>query len=229
MLLATVVVAGSTFFYTRYARGQLDAMQGQLQEMRRSGQSATDQMWQAIGNLNWQAQSTQGALNLTRDQFRMDQRPYIWVTGNLGTPDWTAMRGSTNLATDLGQVLWTVHYTNYGRTPARELSTEKLISVGEEAYRHSFRGEDAPPAAHSAGVPMPPTKEDFVTIVSEPLRIARRDWLWITSPEYFGPNPSIKLIFRYTDAYGAHYETGVCLNRTNAGSISYCAHGNYIR
>jgi hypothetical protein len=36
---------------------QLTAMRGQLDEMKRSGATSTDQMWRAVGNINWLAQS----------------------------------------------------------------------------------------------------------------------------------------------------------------------------
>jgi len=37
--------------------GQLTVMQGQLNEMKRSGEQSTEQMWSAIGNVNWMARS----------------------------------------------------------------------------------------------------------------------------------------------------------------------------
>ncbi|MFZ2022610.1 MAG: hypothetical protein ACLPZY_00200 [Terracidiphilus sp.] len=36
---------------------QLHVMQGQLTEMKRSGEQSTEQMWSAIGNINWEARS----------------------------------------------------------------------------------------------------------------------------------------------------------------------------
>ncbi len=51
------VAAVATVIYTAAAVRQLIVMSGQLSELKRSGASATDQMWHAIGNIHWMAKT----------------------------------------------------------------------------------------------------------------------------------------------------------------------------
>ena len=55
MLEACTERTSGTRRYTIYAGGQLQVMRDTLAEMKRIGQSATEQIWQAIGNINWLA------------------------------------------------------------------------------------------------------------------------------------------------------------------------------
>jgi hypothetical protein len=50
IMVATVIYAGVPIF-------QLLAMRGTLSEMKRTSEQNTEQMWSAIGNLNWMARS----------------------------------------------------------------------------------------------------------------------------------------------------------------------------
>src|SRR5882672_2873622 len=67
---------------------QLWVMRGTLDEMKRSGKSATDQMWHAIGNINWLARTTDESLKQaghaieeSRKQSIADRRPYVTIRG----------------------------------------------------------------------------------------------------------------------------------------------------
>jgi hypothetical protein len=133
MLAATITIAISTTLYTVYAHGQLDTMQKTLAEMRRSGIAATDQMWQAVGNINWLARSMNSALSqntdamessekkakeameVTRHAFQVDQRPYIVID----TPKFT----DTFLPRIGGQIKANVRPRNIGKTPAVDART----------------------------------------------------------------------------------------------------------
>jgi len=90
----TLIIAAATVWYSVTAHRQLEAMQGQLSitnqalsDTQRSSAVATDQTWQAIGNINWLArvmdaslQQTQVALAQTHDNFVLDQRAWLGVT-----------------------------------------------------------------------------------------------------------------------------------------------------
>jgi len=61
-------------------------MEQTLSEMKRSGNTATDQLWQAIGNMNWMAHIADGSLHqaqksldTTIEQDRMDQRAWVVI------------------------------------------------------------------------------------------------------------------------------------------------------
>jgi hypothetical protein len=96
--VAAVAAAVFTGLYTHYAAAQLSAMRQTLDEMRKSGAVATDQMWQAIGNINWLARGmdgslkqaqlamrasekqSQSALDASIALSRLDRRPWIGIT-----------------------------------------------------------------------------------------------------------------------------------------------------
>ncbi|MGA9671793.1 MAG: hypothetical protein WBQ94_21455, partial [Terracidiphilus sp.] len=52
IVLAVIGIWALTIYH-----GQLVAMQEQLAEMKRGGEQSTEQMWSAIGNINWEARS----------------------------------------------------------------------------------------------------------------------------------------------------------------------------
>ena len=69
------------------------------------------------------------ALRLSRDNFRQDQRPYIWLTGDLGSPRF--IPPLVQPESIVGQVIWTFHFTNYGKTPAYNIRYQKYIKMGD--------------------------------------------------------------------------------------------------
>jgi hypothetical protein len=153
-----------------------------------------------------------------RDRFQQDQRPYLWVK-DPGTPEFV-VNPNTNPQT--GQIIWTYHFTNYGRTPAYKVITYKFIRVGKTAeFKESFGFSKA---TVGEGVPAPPNVDDFMTVVSEAgISPAKLEQLTKTDEAI-----AIRLRIEYTDAYGSRYETGVCVHRLANGATQYCREGNYI-
>jgi hypothetical protein len=96
--------------YTRYAGQQSRTMSNTLVEIRQQTEYAKESAHAATDA----ATAAQKALDMTRDKFRQDQRPYIWVT-SLGEPTFVPQAG---------QIIWTWHMTNYGRSPAYRLPIE---------------------------------------------------------------------------------------------------------
>lgn len=72
------------------------------------------------------------------------------------------------------------------------------------------------------GAPTPPGKDDFSSVVSAPMKMEKINKL-ISAGQV-----SIIVVVDYTDVSGNPYQTGICLHRTNFGSIAYCE-GNYIK
>jgi len=64
--IATVVIAVANGFYTFFALQQWHTMQNTLTEMKRSGQSAADQIWRAVDNLNWLAKEMMNANSVSK-------------------------------------------------------------------------------------------------------------------------------------------------------------------
>jgi hypothetical protein len=100
-------------------------MKQTLKEMQTSGNTSTNQLWQAIGNMNWMARTADGALqqaqestnankaqslkslNATIEQSRLEQRAWI------GIDNWVLEKFAVG-----APVVLKVRVMNRGRTPA---------------------------------------------------------------------------------------------------------------
>jgi hypothetical protein len=176
-------------------------------EMRRAASAAQDA-----------ARFAHDAVIQARDQFRQDERPYIWITNTgIGTPEFTFDKNpKTGQDLTTGQITWTYHYTNYGKTPAYDLFSYKLISIGTNSpFRESYGFSKI---KRGKGTPIPPNKDDFGTVVSDPGITPER------FKQLLGIDNAIRIRvqMQYTDAYGGQYETEICLGRLVSGSIEYC-------
>lgn len=130
LILAVVGIIALSIYHS-----QLSVMQGQLDEMKRSGQTATDQMWAATGNMNWMAKSmdrsaTQAAKSVeaSSDALRTDQRAWISIVG---------ISGNTELV--LGQSMNSgLGIANSGKTPALKLHIRDNVKTLLNGQRPNF-------------------------------------------------------------------------------------------
>jgi hypothetical protein len=162
-----------------------------------------------------QLKATQSAIDLTRTQFTKEQRPYVWQTAKT-TSSPTFHVNPKDPTT--GQVTWDWHMTNYGKTPANGVSFTQEIKLGNESYALSY-GENG----KDIGNPQAPGGDTFDTVISRPIKKSDLEKLLTMNDGI-----SIRVIIWYSDADGSIYESGICLSRTNAGSITYCKEANYI-
>ena len=180
---------------------------GQLSEMRKASRAAVDAVTQARqANLD------------ARARFQQDERPYVWTTTTgLGAPQFVPTPDKST-----GQVIWTWHFTNYGKTPAYNVRFRQYISIDGGPFVESY----GTPNDGDKGGPLPPTQDIFDTVVSKP---------GITPAEVShaigisGKGVTIKIRVTYTDSALEMYETGICLTRLNTGAIAYCREDNYIK
>jgi hypothetical protein len=89
VMIATIVYVIIAGFQLVAMNGQIEVMRGTLAETKRSGEQSTEQMWSAIGNINWMARTADESLHQAQhafdagiranmQQLRDEQRPYIW-------------------------------------------------------------------------------------------------------------------------------------------------------
>jgi hypothetical protein len=71
------------------------------------------------------AQTAQAALKTAQENFRKEQRPIVWLN-DLGTPTFIPNRKT---ADGTGQIVWSWHFTNYGRSPALHLSFDHFMRI----------------------------------------------------------------------------------------------------
>jgi hypothetical protein len=156
----------------------------------------------------------------SRKHFVKDQRPYIWLTNNLGAPDFLRPPGSTD---QKGYVAWAWHYTNYGKTPASQVTLNEGMQIGDNALSkpRTFDGPD------HVLPPLPPTKDDFSSAFFKDKVSLEEFHRLMTTEETI----VVYGHFTYTDASGKGYETGFCIYHLMLGPIAYCpdSTSNYIR
>jgi len=156
----------------------------------------------------------------SRKHFAKDQRPYIWLGNNVGSPEFWRPPRSTEPE---GYVAWAWHYTNYGKTPARDVKLNQSMQIGDNALAKA-RTFDGP--EHTLP-PLPPTKDDFSSSISKS-KISPQEFQRLMTTDntivVYGH-------FTYTDASGERYETGFCIYHLQLGPVSYCpdSGSNYIR
>jgi len=182
--------------------------------------AATDATQQAVHEARLSRQQAQKSLNATIDQFHSEQRPYVWtISSGVGSPEFVPSRQPNSRT---GQVTWTWHYTNYGKTPAYNVRFRHFISIDGGPFVESYRAT----RQGSFGPPLPPTQDVIAEVISGP-GVTPEQWTHATS--LGGQGISIRMKIEYTDTYGVMYETGICLSRLNTGAISFCREGNYIK
>jgi nitrate reductase cytochrome c-type subunit len=151
-----------------------------------------------------------------QENFRAEQRPVIWLTNELNKPEFIP---NMKKADNTGQIVWSFHYTNYGRTPAVHISFRHFMTTEgkiEESY-----GALAP----AVGAPIPPNKVDFATVVSRP-GISQDEFNQLLKND---SAIGISADILYFDAFGNKYETTFCLTHLSSGAILYCKEGNDIK
>jgi hypothetical protein len=161
------------------------------------------------------ATTLETALQTARENFRAEQRPIIWLTNNLGSPQYV---NRTNKPDD-GQIAWEWHFTNYGKSPALHLTFHQLMKI-EDKIEEGY-GYKEP----SVGAPVPTNKEDMAAIVSQPDISAEQFTKLMAAGQGIGISGEIT----YYDTYGAKYTTTFCLRHLTLGGILYCKEGNDIK
>jgi hypothetical protein len=186
---------------------QLNTMDKTLEETRRNANAA-------IKSTNL----AEDAIQQSRESFRQGQRPYIWLTNNLGRPD--CIRAANTPDPPSCYVVWDWRFTNYGQSPAYNVRATHSMIIGSNVLRKHRLFGVAKPAA-----PLPPNKEDFATAWS-PNRVTPERF-----NELLNTEESILVFGRinYSDAQRGNYETGFCFYRLRTGAVAYCPTGNYVK
>jgi hypothetical protein len=227
--------------------GQLDVMRRTLGEMQRSGVSATDQMWQAVGNLNWNARAAQEALNESRASneksarrsqaasdasiraMQQDQRPWV-----------TASRFELAYEIEGGKEITVKSFLlNSGKTPA--LKIVAATSVAISSTDRDFPSVLIP--GKSRWVLAPGVTRQFIKTepwTLGPIRIRGRSenstvMDILTSPLVMESDPDrpLRLYFymllTYEDSLGTDHWTAVCAFHVYGSPLNefvFCDTGN---
>ncbi|MGB7753210.1 MAG: hypothetical protein WCF88_16765 [Candidatus Acidiferrales bacterium] len=182
----------------------------QLKESQRQTELFRKQAEQAALDARKAQDQTRQQMELSKDSFRRDQQPYVWVTG-IPTAEHFQSPGS-----DLSQILVSAHYKNFGKSPAIALQRYSLVEIGPKALQrvHSGRLTEAKSI-------IPPVEEEFFTSVTPPTKAL---------PE-MSRDDEIVLFTRlqYLDLLGHRYETDFCMSHLQLGPWHYCETHNEIK
>jgi hypothetical protein len=110
LAVATVVLAAATFLLADMAWKQTAILATTDESTRRAAEAAVKS-----------AGAAETALKLTKEQ----QRPIIWLTNDLGSPQYVNLTNKPGG----GQIAWAWHFTNYGRSPALRITFHQLIEI----------------------------------------------------------------------------------------------------
>jgi hypothetical protein len=180
--------------------------------------SARHQTQGAIAAALRSASAAETANNDARTRSCDDERPYVWVKGGeLGTPQFVSATNS-----NVGQISWTFHFTNYGHSPANNIMfTEKQIQVGVNSpFRRSY---GLTKDKMQAKTPVAPTQDEITTVLSEEIQQSE-----VLKLSKIDQGITIRATMRYDDSCGRPHETGICLSTLVNGTTVFCSSGNYI-
>jgi hypothetical protein len=165
----------------------------------------------AVTRLGRSAKAAETSVKESHEQFLTEQRPILWITNNLGLPQACGDR----------QICWTWHYTNYGKTPAKNIRMYGFMKIANGSWKPSFAAEKSR-GMPDISPPIPPGKEDIDTVVSDP----GVDFSQVSKVDHY---VSIKIRITYQDAYNGRHESDVCYATLVSGALNYCTEGNSIK
>jgi hypothetical protein len=182
----------------------------QLKESMRQTELFRSQATQAAADALKTQNQTQSQIELSKDSFRRDQQPYLWLTGSPTSENYQ------NPQTKEFQVIVNAHYKNFGKSPAIALQRYSLVEVGPNALSHIYSGK-----LHQAKSITPPVEDLAFSAVTPPMKVL---------PE-MSLDFEVVLFsrFQFLDLLGHRYETDVCMAHLQTGAWSYCETHNEIK
>jgi hypothetical protein len=151
---------------------------------------------------------------------KQEQRPIVWLTNDLSEPSLAMDRPPADPTA--GQITWSWHRTNYGKSPAVHISYRHFMRI-EGKLSESFGVR--PEGSSSGGAPLPTGKVDYSSVVSAPGITPQEFSRLMQTDNAIGIEGEIT----YEDVAGAQYRTTFCLQHLASGAIGYCHGRNDIR
>jgi hypothetical protein len=172
------------------------------------------------------AAATQEQVEISRLNFRMDQRPYILIQDFPGT--FSFPNGQ--------KAKWNIQYINYGKSPSVKEATEAYVWVGKSAISQMedfFKRTPNRKPDNSANFVTPPNATarpgengfHYVTLFSDTV-VTPDDGAFMQSHD-----GGVVMAGRvwYSDVFGDDHSTDVCRYTLMSGGVSDCPRHNEIR
>jgi hypothetical protein len=214
------------------AKAQTDKMAESLKKTDDLIKQATEQA-KAINRMadaaKTQAGISQRVLETSSNNFRMDQRPYVWPAKFYQFPLKVGEQISAN-----------VYFVNYGKTPAlRKKSAGRILVLSAtegvlkqaDAFFATFDKDESIAGGSEnilpPGIPPDPTKSlDFVTARSE--EVPPNQFAVDEINKTVGSFAIVGVVI-YFDSEGTKYRSNFCTMHTEGGSWAWCERHNEIR
>ena len=174
-------------------------------------------LWQARSAAK-SVQAAQDSIQLAKDQFAQDQRPYVAMSYDPKLAPNFSVVPATEIGL-AGHIACTFHFKNYGKSPAVRLHTLSYISTTPRAE------EDIhwKPINENVGVLLPPTSEVFNTAYSADANdqdaIAS---LYAKDLSGIKKLIIIHILFVYYDQASHRYTSEFCFGHNANGAIYTC-------
>lgn len=182
----------------------------QLKESKRQTELFKTQAEQAGLDAKKTQSQTQTQIELSKDSFRRDQQPYVWITGI------PTLETYTNPLSKEFQVLVSAHYKNFGKSPAIAQQRYSLVEIGPNAVNRVHSGK-----LGQAKSIIPPVEDLNFTAVTPSMKAL---------PEMSRDNEVVLFTrFQYLDLLGHRYETEFCMSHLQTGAWRYCDTHNEIK
>jgi hypothetical protein len=203
---------------------QLHVMQRQLDEMKRSGEQSTQQMWSAIGNINWEARSmdwnqkvakqsiesnerqSRTTLQATIDTFHHEQRA------------WLSAQTATGAPKESPPFKITFPIVNTGRTPAKNVIVYFNWNLANPTVQHlslTFSGAPQHMAPISPGESLTFFYNAPPGLHTDPILLAH------LVPYVYGA-------VTYDDVFAQKHWRTYCFFVTGGDAYAYCQEHNEI-
>ena len=161
-------------------------------------------------------QTDQLALSTSKEQFRIDQRPYVWVSEQLG-PFIRAPHSTGNTSDKLA---FQFKIKNNGKSPAIHCQVDARIAIGENAWKKIvWKSLDA-----DKGSILPPGNVEFNDAFSDQA-VSEEFFKQVISPGIMEPIEVLGHI-QYFGTDGTPYSSDFCFGRTPALGLYNCPYHN---
>jgi hypothetical protein len=160
----------------------------------------------------------QVAIDLSKEQFKVDQRPYVWLTDPPPNPPMGIIS-----KTKEGKLIWNIFYKNYGKSPAINLCARAYVITGKNTTARVIDIEHSVCSSKNGSI-LPPTHSEWFsgTYNGEATDSEFENWKAIE----FG----ILVYGRidYSDSSGVPYFSQFCLALQSNNAIADCTEHNHI-
>ncbi len=154
-----------------------------------------------------------------RKSFVAGDRPYVWIANDTINNSGLTATVYPN-PTGRKQIVATMRYSNFGRSPAIIVRSYHNIILGQ-----SF-GKITPLPWNNQRTIVPTGRIDMFSAVSPPITDTDVS-NYLKAPE--GDGITVYATWQYLDTFGNRYETEICFTRLNSGSWAYCHEHNDIK